>query len=306
MSNDEVIEDEQEHDYASLAHHALDCVNLLDATHSIGSLSDPINNQTSNVSPFLEGLSHYQHWAPSNRQSTVDQQSGVVPFLGDFSYFLGDPTSVQWPSHDYSYHTEPSLSVNALPPTDQLCRAESSAAQLQNASIDVSPLAQLWSAQENQYQDQSNICFGTFSPHGTQNEAVSYDAQVHDDAMNLPPDTDISLNGFLSGALTSQSMIPNNFQSQPIVSTRDEVQLDATSNTAALPATSNVPQTTGNDPFRCPKGCPRSLARPADYRRHMEKHGRPKFKCAIYDCNKTFYRKDKLQAHHRQGHKLIL
>jgi uncharacterized Zn-finger protein len=55
--------------------------------------------------------------------------------------------------------------------------------------------------------------------------------------------------------------------------------------------------------LRCPKGCKETFLRPGDYRRHMKKHDPPKFKCAIYSCDKTFYRGDKLRDHLKQGHK---
>ena len=35
----------------------------------------------------------------------------------------------------------------------------------------------------------------------------------------------------------------------------------------------------------------------------MRKHGQPRYKCLMFDCDKTFYRADKLRDHLRQGHK---
>lgn len=54
---------------------------------------------------------------------------------------------------------------------------------------------------------------------------------------------------------------------------------------------------------RCPHGCIRAFRRPGDYRRHMRKHDRPRYKCPKFDCDKTFYRADKMRDHIRQGHK---
>ncbi|KAF1361361.1 hypothetical protein EJ07DRAFT_154155 [Lizonia empirigonia] len=53
----------------------------------------------------------------------------------------------------------------------------------------------------------------------------------------------------------------------------------------------------------CPHGCPKPLHRAGDYRRHMRKHQKPRFKCPDIDCDKTFYRADKMRDHIRQGHK---
>jgi uncharacterized Zn-finger protein len=64
-----------------------------------------------------------------------------------------------------------------------------------------------------------------------------------------------------------------------------------------------VDPTVGEDRIRCPKGCPVTFSRPSDYRRHMNKHRAPKFKCPFFDCESTFYRADKLRDHLKQGHK---
>lgn len=65
--------------------------------------------------------------------------------------------------------------------------------------------------------------------------------------------------------------------------------------------TDNYPNAT--EANRCPHGCPKPFRRPGDYRRHMRKHEKPRFKCPDIDCDKTFYRADKLRDHLRQGHK---
>jgi hypothetical protein len=35
----------------------------------------------------------------------------------------------------------------------------------------------------------------------------------------------------------------------------------------------------------------------------MRKHVKPRYKCPDIDCDKTFYRADKLRDHLKQGHK---
>jgi hypothetical protein len=64
---------------------------------------------------------------------------------------------------------------------------------------------------------------------------------------------------------------------------------------AAAPAT-------GEKRIRCSKGCHATFLRRRDYRRHMQKHTTPRYKCPISDCDKPFYRADKLRDHVRQGH----
>ncbi|KAF2800938.1 hypothetical protein K505DRAFT_331204 [Melanomma pulvis-pyrius CBS 109.77] len=49
--------------------------------------------------------------------------------------------------------------------------------------------------------------------------------------------------------------------------------------------------------LRCPKGCRQTFRRAGDYRRHMKKHEAPEFKCVDFDCDKAFYRLDKLRDH---------
>ena len=58
--------------------------------------------------------------------------------------------------------------------------------------------------------------------------------------------------------------------------------------------------------FTCPRGCRGSFRRPGDYRRHMRKHEKPRYKCAVIDCDRTFYRADKLRDHLKKAHKLKL
>ncbi|KAH7072156.1 hypothetical protein BKA63DRAFT_605064 [Paraphoma chrysanthemicola] len=53
-------------------------------------------------------------------------------------------------------------------------------------------------------------------------------------------------------------------------------------------------------------GCPRTFRRAGDCRRHMGKHQTPGFKCIVADCEKTFYRLDKVRDHCRQGHGIAL
>lgn len=55
--------------------------------------------------------------------------------------------------------------------------------------------------------------------------------------------------------------------------------------------------------LRCPRGCRGTFRRPGDFRRHMRKHEQPRYKCPMFDCDKTFYRADKMRDHLRQGHR---
>jgi hypothetical protein len=67
-----------------------------------------------------------------------------------------------------------------------------------------------------------------------------------------------------------------------------------------------APTTIDQERFACTAGCNKTFGRAGDWRRHMGKHALPKFQCIIIGCDKRFYRKDKLKAHVRQGHKTDL
>jgi len=56
------------------------------------------------------------------------------------------------------------------------------------------------------------------------------------------------------------------------------------------------------DPMRCPHGCPATFDRTGEYRRHMIIHERPRYRCPLVDCTKTFSRADKLRDHAKKGH----
>jgi hypothetical protein len=58
-----------------------------------------------------------------------------------------------------------------------------------------------------------------------------------------------------------------------------------------------------NGAHRCPHGCRGTFRRDGDYRRHMRKHVKPRYRCPVMDCDMTFYRADKMRDHLRQGHK---
>jgi uncharacterized Zn-finger protein len=49
--------------------------------------------------------------------------------------------------------------------------------------------------------------------------------------------------------------------------------------------------------------CNSTFQRPADLRRHMQKHEEPTFQCEISSCARQFYRLDKLRDHVRRAHK---
>ncbi|KAI4908758.1 hypothetical protein J4E90_008493 [Alternaria incomplexa] len=91
---------------------------------------------------------------------------------------------------------------------------------------------------------------------------------------------------------------------QPIMPTTDWTQPISAFQPNPAPAvlTVPVPPTTDAASIRCPEGCPETFGRNEEMRRHMKKHGTPRFKCPIYDCPMTFYRKDKLQDHAKKGH----
>jgi hypothetical protein len=71
---------------------------------------------------------------------------------------------------------------------------------------------------------------------------------------------------------------------------------------ASLPASVNTPAPARPGRLNCPHGCPKTFGRPGDYRRHMGKHSSFRFICDAIGCKKTFYRKDKLNAHIRKVH----
>jgi uncharacterized Zn-finger protein len=73
---------------------------------------------------------------------------------------------------------------------------------------------------------------------------------------------------------------------------------------SSLPAVIAAPPNVGQERFTCTAGCNKTFGRAGDWRRHMGKHASHKFRCIMIDCDKTFYRKDKLKAHVKQGHKV--
>jgi hypothetical protein len=60
---------------------------------------------------------------------------------------------------------------------------------------------------------------------------------------------------------------------------------------------SNPSQPAEEGRIRCPEGCPQTFGRPSDFNRHMKKHNGPAFKCVAIECDKTFYRLDKVRSH---------
>jgi len=63
-----------------------------------------------------------------------------------------------------------------------------------------------------------------------------------------------------------------------------------------------APAPAAADRIRCPHGCPATFGRGGEYRRHMMNHGRPRYRCPMFDCPKTFSRADKLRDHAKKGH----
>jgi hypothetical protein len=112
---------------------------------------------------------------------------------------------------------------------------------------------------------------------------------------------------------TSEDFITNGYAEQPLPPARTEPQFNFAVEAglqqpipALLPALFNTPAAARQERLTCPEGCPETFNRPGDFRRHMLKHGPPKFKCVDIDCKKTFYRMDKLRQHAKQGHKINL
>ncbi|RYF45448.1 MAG: C2H2-type zinc finger protein, partial [Cytophagaceae bacterium] len=64
----------------------------------------------------------------------------------------------------------------------------------------------------------------------------------------------------------------------------------------------NPPKANIGTRHACPI-CNRTFGRSGDYRRHMKKHGPPSLRCNVINCDKTFYRVDKVRDHMKQGHK---
>jgi hypothetical protein len=104
-------------------------------------------------------------------------------------------------------------------------------------------------------------------------------------------------------------------ENQSLVPVLPENQVDFTSATGPYdpfagpsipPASIAAPPAISQERFTCTAGCNKTFGRAGDWRRHMGKHAPPKFNCIIIGCDKTFYRKDKLKAHVRQGHKMDL
>lgn len=66
----------------------------------------------------------------------------------------------------------------------------------------------------------------------------------------------------------------------------------------------NQPNMTSSKPYACPSGCGKSFTRKADMQRHDRGHGPSSLWCNVQECNKGFYRKDKLDEHmktHKKG-----
>ncbi|KAH7084464.1 hypothetical protein FB567DRAFT_604353 [Paraphoma chrysanthemicola] len=72
---------------------------------------------------------------------------------------------------------------------------------------------------------------------------------------------------------------------------------------SATPITA-APQLVSHTGLTCPHCGLNTFGRPGEYRRHMKKHAPGAFPCTQPGCSKTFYRKDKLRDHLRQGHKI--
>ena len=98
-----------------------------------------------------------------------------------------------------------------------------------------------------------------------------------------------------------QPIMPTTDWTQPIPAFQPTLAFQHSPAPAGLNAPAPAP-TTDAASIRCPEGCPETFGRNEEMRRHMKKHGTPRFKCPIYDCPMTFYRKDKLKDHAKKGH----
>ncbi|EUC43366.1 hypothetical protein COCMIDRAFT_100992 [Bipolaris oryzae ATCC 44560] len=84
---------------------------------------------------------------------------------------------------------------------------------------------------------------------------------------------------------------------------------EAPPNPALHPAITLAPlggvnPTANNNRISCRIGrCAVTFGRIGERNRHEKKHQSPKYRCVFSDCDKTFYRADKLRDHLRQGHK---
>ncbi|KAF1850426.1 uncharacterized protein K460DRAFT_412133 [Cucurbitaria berberidis CBS 394.84] len=136
------------------------------------------------------------------------------------------------------------------------------------------------------------------SPFGTESQDISTNLPLEDVGFDALP-----MSSAWMTQNTAQAPTPNYLHDQPIMPVTSEAQPGPLSNPITAPAASAVPQTTASDRMNCPNGCAGTFRRPGDYRRHMRKHASPRFKCMMYDCDKTFYRADKLRDHIKRGHK---
>jgi hypothetical protein len=116
-------------------------------------------------------------------------------------------------------------------------------------------------------------------------------------------------NGGLDAGLDSQLATTWAFDhtyghGQTMMSTMHGGQPVPASYPTLAPAGLTAPTTTTNTgSIRCPQGCIETFGRGEELRRHMKKHETPRYKCPIYNCPMTFYRKDKLRDHAQKGHK---
>ncbi|KAJ6283452.1 hypothetical protein J3E71DRAFT_341165 [Bipolaris maydis] len=72
--------------------------------------------------------------------------------------------------------------------------------------------------------------------------------------------------------------------------------------TALVPLSGVNPTVNNNNSISC-RWCAAIFGRNGERNRHEKKHLAHKYRCMFSDCDKTFYRPDKLRDHLRQGHK---
>jgi hypothetical protein len=122
----------------------------------------------------------------------------------------------------------------------------------------------------------------------------------------LPHNQDLSYEEFTLGLVDNQiqpALMPNitaPSYEQQMLPDMGTAQLFPAPNPIMAPAAPPAAApSTGEERIRCPKGCRATFLRGGDYRRHMQMHTTPRYKCP----DMTFYRADKLRDHARQGHK---
>ena len=140
------------------------------------------------------------------------------------------------------------------------------------------------------------------------NQGSSWPSVIHDVNMHWPqmaPIAEPSINSH--DVLFDHMLSEQDFSQMPAsmmpIGHHAVTPMPSTTNTAASMEPPTADEHVAEPALTCPRGCTGSFRRPGDYRRHMRKHEKPRYKCPKFDCDKTFYRADKMRDHVKQGHK---